>query len=277
MAKKISVTMLGTGSPRPNLERYPTSQLMVIDNLPILVDCGDGATTQLLKLGYENQQIKHLFITHLHADHCLGYGQFLIGGWTAGRRELTIVGPVGTKRFHQKCVEMFEDDIKYRMSLGRPATGILEDVTIIEVDDNTDEIKTDLPAKITTERMVHYVPTYAYRFEIDDKVVVFSGDTAPHKGIVDISKNADLLVIASAVAKTEIYSADPNFKHIWENLQKEHCTPAQAAQVATDAGAKQIVLTHFLPGVDPKQVYEEAKVNFTGEVIVCEDLTKVEI
>ena len=118
-----SVIMLGTGSPRLNTERLSSAYLLVMEGTPILVDCGEGATMQLVKAGISPQEVKHVFFTHLHADHMLGYANFLISGWLEGRRELTIFGPVGTKKMHDLLIEMLEDDIAYRMSLGRPEAG----------------------------------------------------------------------------------------------------------------------------------------------------------
>lgn len=274
--RNIKVIMLGTGSPRPSLERSPSSHLLLVDDLPIMVDCGDGAVTQLLKIGIEPPQIKHLFLTHLHADHVLGYGQFLIGGWAWGRRELTIVGPIGTQKFHERFVQMMEEDINYRLSLGRSTNGILDNVHIIEVE-QPGAVSCELPMKISAERMVHFVPTFGYRFEIDDKVVVFSGDTAPTEAIVQLSRDADLLIHDAAVALTPAYADNPSFQKIWENLQKEHCTPAQAADTALRAGVKKLVLTHFLPGVDVQQVYQEASEVFSGTVIVASDLQAISV
>ncbi|WP_139488516.1 hypothetical protein [Brevibacillus dissolubilis] len=73
-------------------------------------------------------------------------------------------------------------------------------------------------------------------------------------------------------------SAVFNFKKIWDNLQKEHCTPAQAAHTAVSAGVKKLVLTHFLPGIDVEQVYQEASEVFrSGEVIVAHDLLEITV
>ena len=93
-----SVIMLGTGSPRLTKERMASAHLLTLGDIPILVDCAEGTTTQLVKADIAPQDIKHVFFTHLHADHMLGYANFLISGWVEGRRELTVVGPVGTEK-----------------------------------------------------------------------------------------------------------------------------------------------------------------------------------
>jgi len=85
----LKVTMLGTGSPRPDLERSGPAQVLTIGDTNILIDCGEGTTTQLMKAGIPPESITYLFMTHLHSDHIFGYGQFLLGGWGLGRRKLT--------------------------------------------------------------------------------------------------------------------------------------------------------------------------------------------
>lgn len=275
-AKKV-ITMLGTGSPRPDLERSGPAQVLHINNNPILIDCGEGTTAQLLKADIPPENVNVLMFTHLHSDHFFGYGQFLLGGWGRGRRELTVVGPKGIKEFHETIINMYKDDIAYRVSLGRPENGVL-DVKIIEFD-QAGEIQVDIPAKVTAEKMVHNVPTFGYRFEMEDKIIVFSGDTAPTPNIVELAREADVLVLDAALSKTGVYrdTKDPELLKIWENLQKEHCTPEQAGDIAQEAGVKKLVMTHFLPNVIPKEVKEEAEGRFTGESIVAEDLMEIYI
>lgn len=275
MAKKISLTLLGTGSPRPDLERSGPSQTLHIGDQTILIDCGEGTTAQLMKAKINPQDIEVLFFTHLHSDHFLGYGQFLLGGWGMGRRKLTVVGPKGLKKFHDTLINMYEEDIRYRTSLGRPGNGIL-DVNIIELD-GPGQVPDVIPAKVTAASMVHNVPTFGYRFEMVDKIVVVSGDTAPTPNIESLATNADLLVQDACLAKTAIYrdTKDPELQKIWDNLQKEHCSPAQAGDIATKANVKKLVLTHFLPNIIPEEAYTEAKETFHGEVIVGEDLARI--
>lgn len=274
---KLEVTMLGTGSPRPSLERSGPAQVLTAGNQHLLIDCGEGTTTQLMKAGIPPEDINYLFMTHLHSDHIFGYGQFLLGGWGLGRRELTIVGPKGMKHFHETIINLFDEDISYRTSLGRPGNGVL-DVNVIEID-GPGEIDCGLPMKITVAEMVHNVLTYGYRFEVGEETVVISGDTAPTEAIVELSKDADLLVIDACLAPTAVYhnTTNPELQKIWRNLQKEHCSPKQAAEIARKAGAKKLVLTHFLPDINKEETEKQAIKIFDGEVIVGEDLQVIPV
>ncbi|MGJ9385279.1 MBL fold metallo-hydrolase [Salipaludibacillus sp. CF4.18] len=275
------VTMLGTGSPRPDLERSSPSQVVHLGNTPILIDCGEGTTAQLQKAGIPPQSVTNLFMTHLHSDHLLGYGQFLLGGWGLGRRKLRIVGPKGIKHYHETMLSLFKEDIDYRVTLGRSPKGVLENVEIIEIE-GPGEINlnaADIPARVFTAEMVHNVPTYGLRFEGKDQVIVHTGDTAPTENAVALSQGADILIQDAALAVNETYKdiTDPELQKIWDNLQKEHCSPAQAADIAQKAGVKKLVLTHFLPNVDQERAYKEAADVFDGKIIIGQDLQTIDV
>src|SRR5699024_4241532 len=256
--KDVKLVLLGTGSPRPDINRKGPSQVMMIDDFPVLIDCGDGTTTQLIKAGILPSKVNFLWLTHLHSDHLFGYAQFLIAGWSTGRTELTVIGPKGTKKFHQQVLEMFQQDIDYRLSVGRSKEGIL-DVKIIEIT-NSGTVHSNFPYPVYTAEMIHNVTTYGLRFEIDDKIVVFSGDTAPNDELIKLSRDADILVHDSCMVDDydKLQTKDPGLKVIWTNLMKEHCTPGQAAYTAKNANVKKLVLTHFLPNADVETAYQEA-------------------
>ncbi|VEF48612.1 ribonuclease Z [Bacillus freudenreichii] len=273
---ELKLTLLGTGSPRPDLERSGPSQVISLGDSHILVDCGEGTTAQLIKAGIAPQSVQYLFMTHLHSDHIFGYGQFLLGGWGLGRRKLTVIGPKGMKHFHETLINLFKEDIDYRTSLGRPGNGV-RDVEIIEVEE-AGLVQTDLPLKITAAEMVHNVKTFGFRFETDDQTVVISGDTAPTPNIIELSRNADILVMDACLAPTAVYrnTKSAELQEIWNSLQKEHCSPEQAGEIAQKAGVKTLVMTHFLPNIDEEETYNEAVKVFDGEVIVGEDLLVIE-
>lgn len=275
--ENVKIIMLGTGSPRPNLKRIGASQVLLVNDLPILIDCSEGTTRHLLMAGIQLDTVQHLWLTHLHSDHISGYIQFLFGGWTDGRRKLTVIGPVGTRKFHNTIIELLEDDISYRVSSGFPPEGLL-DVKIIEVE-QPGQVSCDLPLKASAERMIHNVPTFAYRFESESKVVVFSGDTAPNPALIKFAEGADALVHDSSLVMTPQYqnTTDPVRMKLWNQLQKEHCSPAQAAYTAREAKVKKLILTHFVMGMDEEQVYQDALEVFSGSIIVSKDLQEISL
>lgn len=273
--QQLKVTMLGTGSPWPDKERSGPSQLLWIEDLPVLIDCGEKTTYQLTRKEIELKTIHHLFLTHLHADHILGYGQFLLGRWFGTREKLTVIGPKGTKQFHQRILDMYQEDIDYKLSLGRPPEGLL-DTEVIEIE-SSGELNIDLPVRVSTAQMDHSILTYAYRFDTESQSAVFSGDTAPTQALIELARGADLLVQDCCLAPNPVYTdtLSAERKRIWKELQKEHCDPEQAGQIAREANVKQLVLTHFLPGTFTEATFKQASEHFLGEVIVANDLQDI--
>lgn len=68
----FKITILGSSGALPAYGRFPSSQLVEIENRYFLVDCGEGAQMQLMKLQANMHRINHIFISHLHGDHYLG-------------------------------------------------------------------------------------------------------------------------------------------------------------------------------------------------------------
>jgi ribonuclease Z len=68
----FKITILGSSGALPAYGRFPTSQLVEVQNRHFLVDCGEGAQMQLMRLQINFHRINHIFISHLHGDHYLG-------------------------------------------------------------------------------------------------------------------------------------------------------------------------------------------------------------
>lgn len=272
------VKLLGTGSPKPNIERSGPAQVIMVDDTPVLVDCGEGTTRQLMYADINPVDITTVLFTHLHSDHIFGYSHFLLGGWSLGRSKLTIIGPKGLKKFHEQVLDMFEEDINYRCNtLGISGAGLL-DVNIIELAEEGGDVPIpDLDVKVTSTPVIHNVKTFGFRFQKGDKSIVLSGDTAPVDTLIELAKGADVLVQDAAIASSVFNnkSSDPNILKIWDFLKNEHCTPQQAAEIATASGVGCLVLTHLLPNTDRDEVYQEASKHFDGTVIVGEDFKTI--
>jgi ribonuclease Z len=84
-AQTIKVTLLGTGNPRPVIERFGPSILVDAGNQKLLFDCGRGATQRLYQLKVPFNEVDALFLTHLHSDHTVGIPDLWLTGWIMGR------------------------------------------------------------------------------------------------------------------------------------------------------------------------------------------------
>lgn len=91
---KFELSVLGSGSALPRLDRKPSAQLLNIHENYFLIDCGEGTQLELKRYGFKIQRISHIFISHLHGDHYLGLPGLLATFHLLGReKELWIHAP----------------------------------------------------------------------------------------------------------------------------------------------------------------------------------------
>jgi len=114
----IKVTLLGTGSPLPAIERFGPSILVEAGDQKFLFDAGRGALQRLTQAKVKYREIQGLFFTHLHSDHVVGFPDLWLTGWLTGQRvtPLLVWGPTGTKKMTANLEKAFEYDIKARIS-----------------------------------------------------------------------------------------------------------------------------------------------------------------
>lgn len=70
--QKATLTILGCGSALPTRKNFPTSQLLEIRDKQFLIDCGEGTQIRMRQMGVKMNRLGHVFISHLHGDHCFG-------------------------------------------------------------------------------------------------------------------------------------------------------------------------------------------------------------
>ncbi|WP_435360546.1 MBL fold metallo-hydrolase [Haloarchaeobius sp. DFWS5] len=275
----MDVTLLGTGSPIPTLDRAGTSIAVEFDDETVLVDCGPGTTHRCVEHEIHPADVETLFLTHNHLDHTADLFHFVVASWSLGREALTVYGPANTERLLDALYDCYDEDIAYRREFYDEAG--IDDVEWVQT---TDVLVVEGDGWQATMRQVdHAIETYAHRFETDDATFVFSADTTPEAGIADFAANADLLVQDACVARETV---DPNPDHdglVWDRLtepmsdeaaaglSETHCTPREAGEIAAEAGVDTLVLTHLLPYRDTDAMAEQAKSAFDGQVVVAED------
>lgn len=264
---------VGSGAPPQDTERMSPCTLVQYKNKYFVVDLGYGASKRLFEAGVNPENIKNVLFTHLHADHSLDYGYFMIMGWHDGRSELHVTGPKGTIQMHHAYTTMYEGDIMYRANLGISLKGVMENVEFVEIEGG-ESFELD-GVKISTIHVPHTAYTVAYKFEADGKTVVVSGDLMYHEPFVEFAQNADMIVFdANQANSTFLQDRGPKFV---ANLNKSHATMPQIAQMAEQAQAKAIILTHLTPGLFVGEMVRTVAKQYSGEIIVAEDLMAVEI
>ena len=108
----ITVTLLGTGTPFPNAERFGSAILVQAGGEKLLFDCGRGAVIRLSQAGTPANEIDALFFTHLHSDHTVGMLDLWLTGWFLGRdHPLTVWGPPGTREMAEHLSHAYKFDV----------------------------------------------------------------------------------------------------------------------------------------------------------------------
>ena len=257
----MKVTLLGTGTPQPDLRRMPSACIVHTPLGPWLVDCGDGALWMLMRAGIAPQTVRHLIFTHLHADHTLGYMPFVAGGHQLGRESLHVWGPARTLHMHQQLQDFYAND-------GGAANGMAEVVLKPYMEgtvfDQRGLLIDALPVRHSTE-------TYALRFRAGGHSIVHSADTAYHEPLIEFARGADLL-IHSAMAVTAMRE---HWGRRWDDVHAIMATPAEAGRVARLAQVEKLVLVHLPALADPAGILSECRGEFAGQIIVGEDLLTV--
>jgi ribonuclease BN (tRNA processing enzyme) len=294
------LVMLGTqGGPSVNLRRSETASAVVIDGVPYLLDCGYGTVRALVQSGI-GIGVPNVFITHLHDDHTIDLAALLSLQWTGRRMEPTAVyGPYGTKALVGGALEFFKGNTEIR---------IVDEVRSVRPEDlfsGHDIEATSKPTKafeddrvrILTVENTHFperamakMPyrSLAYRFDMADRSIVFSGDTAYSKNLVELARGADIFVCEAmdvaqhdrlaARAKEAAERGEAN-AGILRHVVETHSTTEQVGRMAAEAGVNTVVLYHLLPGSNGplnRELQDTtyiAGVNkfFDGEVIVGRD------
>jgi ribonuclease Z len=243
----MRVIFLGTGAALPDPDRCHTSILLTLGNgRHFLLDCGHGATRQLLRVDVNPADVPTLLLTHLHHDHVCELPFFVISSWILGRIGApTVHGPQGTSNMVSHLFEKgaFEADIRARSAY--PA----RQANIEAIRPNVSEygpgiVLQDNDILITAEYVEHIPreisPCFGLRIEAEGKIVVFSGDTQPCEGIARLSDGADLLIHECTFPEEFI-----------EHRRKSgvgtfaHTSPSNLGRLAVTAGVKNLIATHI--------------------------------
>ena len=286
----FEVTMLGTASAVPTLQRSLSAIAVRREGDVFLLDCGEGTQRQMMKYGVSYMKVKAIFITHLHLDHFLGvFGLVETMGLNGRSEKLTIYGPAGSKAVFGKksFVEIVEIDEKFSSDFGgftisafkteheRHGLGFVlqekERRRFYEEKAKSLGIRGPMFTKIMNDGKLKIgsrtIKLADVTYVQPGKKLVYTGDTLPCAATAKAAKGADLLI------------HDCTFGSDREAEAKEakHSTAAQAAKVAKKAGVKRLLLTH-LSGryLDTAPLLEEAKKIFP-ETQVAQDGTSVKV
>ena len=128
----LSITLLGTGTPAPSLERQSSGYLIEVGRDLIVWDHGPGAHHRLIESGHRSIDVTHAFFTHLHYDHCMDYGRLVLQRWDQGAdriADLKVYGPPPIARMTEQLFGadgIYGPDIRARDRASRAASTSFE-------------------------------------------------------------------------------------------------------------------------------------------------------
>ena len=280
---KSRLILLGTGGgPTPKPNRAQPSQVIVVNDAAYVIDCGNGVARQMVLANVPLSSLRGVFITHQHSDHNADYGNLILLAWGGTlTSKVNSYGPPPLKEMTRLFLEMNDYDIRTRMAdEGRVD---LRPLIVPHEIAQGGPVMQDANVKVSAALVDHGAvkPAFAYRFDCPDRSIVISGDTRPSENLVRLAKGADVLVheVMYLPALEKLTASEPNATTLRAHLLAAHTTTEEVGRIATEAGVKTLVLSHFVPGGTPvipdKDWYDAVKPHFAGRLIVGRDLMEI--
>ena len=278
-AEVLRVVILGSGTPRLDIDRFSQSILVEAGDERLLFDTGRGAAIRLSQMNVNLSSINHIFFTHLHSDHIVGFPDVLMTGWVYQREKiLNIFGPSGTKKFVENIKSAFNEDIKIRLQ--KP-----EELKMPGIKTSVKEITHGLVYKSKNVE-VHAISVdhgggvehaYGYKINYKDKSVVISGDTNYSEELVNAANDVDILIHEIAAAPLSLINKSGKVR----GIMNYHTTPEELTKIINQTKAKFTVLNHvlLLGGITEDKVLELIKTNLDKDtkVMFGYDLLAIEL
>jgi ribonuclease Z len=270
----LGVILLGTGFPRPDGVHAGAATAIVAGDKWFLVDAGRGATMRVAAAGLKYENLRGVFITHLHSDHTAGLPDVFITSWQFGRKTtpLPLYGPTGIQKLSDAMLQFFAYDIHIRRDVveKHPAAGATIATHVVR----EGVVYDDGGVRVTAFTVDHspVKPAFGYRFDSGEQSIVVSGDTRPNANLIRFAKGADILVQEAYLAE---YIDKVDNPAVAARLKAYHTSAEEAGEIAAAAGVKTLVLTHLIPAGAEKTFAERAAKKFHGKIIVGDDLKAV--
>ena len=280
---RTRLVLLGTkGGPRVGGARSNPANLLMVGEVPYVIDCGMGVTRQLVEAKVPLTALRYIFITHHHSDHNLEYGNLVYNGWVNGLNEpVEAFGPPGLEEMTRNYWALNRLDVDTRMA----DEGRSDPRRILVARDITEPgpVMRNEQVRVTAFRTPHppITDNFAYRFETPDGVVVFSSDTDYNPALADFAKGADILVheVLYEPGVDRLAARVPNAATFKKHLMDSHTTTGNVGRIAARAQPKLLVLSHFVPGDDPAITddlwLEGVRGHYQGRVVVGRDLMEI--
>ena len=299
--EKFELHILGCGSALPTTRHFPTSQIVNVRDKLFMIDCGEGAQLQFRKSRLKFSRLNHIFISHLHGDHCFGLLGLISTLNLLGRTaELHIHSPKGLEALFAPMLSYFNHQMTYKLIFHEFET---KEPTVIYEDRSMTVTTIPLrhrmpccgflfaekarPNHIIRDMIDFYqVPVYELNRikngadyitpegEVISNTLLTSPSDPPRKyaycsdtiflpSIVEQIKGVDLLFHEATFTNEDAPRAKETY----------HTTAEQAAQIARDAAVKKLLIGHFSARYEDETILlQEASAIFPDTQLAKETL-----
>jgi ribonuclease BN (tRNA processing enzyme) len=248
----MRLTVLGASPWVQNPGGACSGYLVETPETRLLLDCGSGVVGKL-RQHCKLPDVDAILISHLHADHCFDLLPYHHGlrygpGDPDGRRPALYLPPDDLERAGLLVSPFSDAGLDFFADVFRVETYPADD--LIRIGDTV----------VHFRGVDHYIPTCAMRIESAGCVLIYSADTGPCQAIEELARGSDLFLCEASLLVRDAASED------WG-----HMAAAEAGAIAMRAGAKRLMLTHFLRGVEDERRCAEAQRAFGGQVVLAEE------
>ncbi len=303
--QKATLTILGCGSALPTRKNFPSAQLLELRDKQYLIDCGEGTQIRMRQMGVKTARLGHIFISHLHGDHCFGLiGMISSFGMLNRTADLHIHAQPDLEKILKPQLMYFCQDLPF-------------DVIFHNINPRKNEmIYEDRSIQVFTIPLKHRVPCCGFLFEekprdrhiiremidfyhiptwripkikqgedfvtdegeiiqnnqlttspVAPKRFAYCSDTAYSEKIIPMIEGVDCLYHEATFMEDETIHSN----------QTEHSTARQAGEIARRANVKKLIIGHYSARYNNQiELLDEAKAVFENTVL-GEDLTVYEI
>ncbi|MDS1272120.1 MBL fold metallo-hydrolase [Lipingzhangella sp. LS1_29] len=235
----MRLTVIGCSGSFPGPTSPASCYLVEAGGFRLLLDLGNGALGALQR-HVDMYEIDAVYLSHLHADHCLDVCSYWVARTYApdgAKPRIPVYGPVGVAEHLARAYGMSEDP-------GMTDTFEFRELTPGAVDIG--------PFRAEVGVMNHPVLAYAIRLEYGGKSLTYSGDTAPCTELRRLAHNTDLFL------------CEASFHDHGERPENVHLTGVEAGEHAHASNVGHLVLTHLVPWNDNARILREAQSAFPG-------------
>lgn len=298
---EFDINILGCGSALPTMRRSASSQIVDLRGKQYMIDCGEGTQVQMRRMRIGFGKLSHIFISHLHGDHCFGLPGLVSTLGMLGRNgDLIIHGPQGIDTFMQPILNQFCQGLPYNIIFN-----VIDPFQHALIFEDRSVSVYSIPLKHRTptsgflfvekQKERHIIRDMADFYKVpvsfmknlkagedfttaDGETIAnerltrpaepprkyaYCSDTAFNPSIIPIIEGADLLYHEATFAADQAARAKETF----------HSTAAQAATIARDANVKKLVLGHYSARYeDLTPIIKEAKAIFPNVILGSEEM-----